>query len=145
MALTLPANFASAIQGRNTSLVPVVVIGDLIGIPTVAHLRMWFESAIHISTNQVFYYDYRDDTDDDRISFHVKSFGGNVMMTSKNHESGTDRCGEVLENTSEYFEHVAKNTDSEYIMYAPVTCPISQSCSVWSAPSQSGAPPTACR
>ena len=43
-------------------------------------------------------------TDDERISFHVKSFGGNVMMTSKNHESGTDRCGEVLENTSEYFD-----------------------------------------
>ena len=26
-------------------------------------------------------------------------------------------------NNSEYFEHVALNTNSEYIMYAPVTCP----------------------
>jgi 3-deoxy-manno-octulosonate cytidylyltransferase (CMP-KDO synthetase) len=26
------------------------------------------------------------------------------MMTSKNHESGTERCGEVLENTSEHFD-----------------------------------------
>ena len=26
-------------------------------------------------------------------------------------------------NNSEYFEHVASNTNSEYIMYAPVTCP----------------------
>ena len=43
-------------------------------------------------------------TDDERISFHVKSFGGNVMMTSKNHESGTDRCGEVFENISEHFD-----------------------------------------
>ena len=43
-------------------------------------------------------------TDDERISFHVKSFGGNVIMTSKNHESGTDRCGEVLEKSIENFD-----------------------------------------
>jgi len=43
-------------------------------------------------------------TDDERISFHVKSFGGNVMMTSKNHESGTDRCGEILEKSIENFD-----------------------------------------
>jgi 3-deoxy-manno-octulosonate cytidylyltransferase (CMP-KDO synthetase) len=35
-------------------------------------------------------------TDDDRIFKHVESFGGEVMMTSKNHQSGTDRCAEVL-------------------------------------------------
>lgn len=34
-------------------------------------------------------------TDDQRIYDHVKSFGGEVMMTSKNHRSGTDRCAEV--------------------------------------------------
>ena len=43
-------------------------------------------------------------TDDERISFHVKSFGGNVMMTSKNHESGTERCGEVLKKSIENFD-----------------------------------------
>ena len=43
-------------------------------------------------------------TDDERISFHVKSFGGNVMMTSKNHESGTDRCGEVAEKLEKNFD-----------------------------------------
>ena len=26
-------------------------------------------------------------------------------------------------NNSEYFKHVAENTDSDYIMYSPVTCP----------------------
>ena len=45
-------------------------------------------------------------TDDERISFHVKSFGGDVMMTSKNHESGTDRCGEVIRKLEEYFDIV---------------------------------------
>ena len=43
-------------------------------------------------------------TDDERISFHVKSFGGNVIMTSKNHESGTDRCGEAFEKINEHFD-----------------------------------------
>lgn len=37
-------------------------------------------------------------TDDQRIYDHVKSFGGLVQMTSKDHQSGTDRCGEVLSN-----------------------------------------------
>ena len=35
-------------------------------------------------------------TDDQRISEHVKSFGGRVIMTSSNHQSGTDRIGETL-------------------------------------------------
>lgn len=35
-------------------------------------------------------------TDDDRIYRHVKDFGGNVVMTASDHESGTDRCAEVL-------------------------------------------------
>ena len=34
-------------------------------------------------------------TDDQRIYDHVKSFGGEVMMTSEVHPSGTDRCGEI--------------------------------------------------
>lgn len=36
-------------------------------------------------------------TDDDRIFDHVKSWGGNVVMTSPNHKSGTDRIEEAIE------------------------------------------------
>lgn len=36
-------------------------------------------------------------TDDDRIAAEVKSFGGEFIMTSSNHQSGTDRCAEVIE------------------------------------------------
>ncbi len=39
-------------------------------------------------------------TDDQRIFDHVKSFAGNVVMTSKDHQSGTDRCAEVINNIS---------------------------------------------
>ncbi len=35
-------------------------------------------------------------TDDPRIFEHVKNFGGEVMMTSQNHPSGTDRCAELV-------------------------------------------------
>lgn len=35
-------------------------------------------------------------TDDQRIVSAVESFGGRAMMTSSEHRSGTDRCGEVL-------------------------------------------------
>ena len=35
-------------------------------------------------------------TDDQRIFDHVKGFGGEVMMTSEAHQSGTDRCAEVV-------------------------------------------------
>lgn len=37
-------------------------------------------------------------TDDERIEAAVKGFGGNVVMTSPSHPSGTDRICEALEN-----------------------------------------------
>jgi 3-deoxy-manno-octulosonate cytidylyltransferase (CMP-KDO synthetase) len=36
-------------------------------------------------------------TDDFRIANEVKRFGGNVILTSENHKSGTDRCAETLD------------------------------------------------
>ncbi len=41
-------------------------------------------------------------TDDDRIAEHVKSFDGNVMITSDQHKSGTERCGEVVKTYNDY-------------------------------------------
>ncbi|WP_028297917.1 3-deoxy-manno-octulosonate cytidylyltransferase [Olivibacter sitiensis] len=36
-------------------------------------------------------------TDDVRIADHVSSFGGHFAMTSDEHQSGTDRCAEVIQ------------------------------------------------
>ncbi len=41
-------------------------------------------------------------TDDQRIFDCVKMFGGEVVMTKQEHESGTARCGEVLERYEDY-------------------------------------------
>lgn len=43
-------------------------------------------------------------TDDDRIFSHVEEFGGKALMTSPNHQSGTDRCNEVLEHLEEDYD-----------------------------------------
>lgn len=36
-------------------------------------------------------------TDDEKIFQRVKDFGGNVVMTDPNHQSGTDRCREAMD------------------------------------------------
>jgi 3-deoxy-manno-octulosonate cytidylyltransferase (CMP-KDO synthetase) len=45
-------------------------------------------------------------TDDERIYDAVKSFGGNVVMTSPNHKSGTDRCWEAYQKQGEEYDVV---------------------------------------
>lgn len=45
-------------------------------------------------------------TDDDRIFNAVRSFGGNVVMTSTTHRSGTDRCKEAYNKIGKTFDVV---------------------------------------
>ena len=45
-------------------------------------------------------------TDDKRILNHVHDFGGEAMMTSENHQSGTDRCAEVAKHFENDFDIV---------------------------------------
>ncbi|MCQ2251921.1 MAG: 3-deoxy-manno-octulosonate cytidylyltransferase [Bacteroidales bacterium] len=48
-------------------------------------------------------------TDDQRIFNEVTSFGGNVVMTSESHQSGTDRCAEAARK---YAEQSGKSFDA---------------------------------
>ncbi|MBW7867464.1 MAG: 3-deoxy-manno-octulosonate cytidylyltransferase [Brumimicrobium sp.] len=41
-------------------------------------------------------------TDDERIFSHVESIGGKVILTKETHNSGTERCGEVIETYKDY-------------------------------------------
>ncbi|WP_285008478.1 3-deoxy-manno-octulosonate cytidylyltransferase [Pedobacter faecalis] len=41
-------------------------------------------------------------TDDDRIAEEVQNFGGNYIMTSSEHATGTDRCAEVVAALPQY-------------------------------------------
>lgn len=45
-------------------------------------------------------------TDDERIVEVVRNFGGDVAMTSDQHQSGTDRCGEVINSLEESYDIV---------------------------------------
>jgi len=55
-------------------------------------------------------------TDDQRIYDHVKDFGGEVVMTSTSHPSGTDRCAEALKRCDEHYDLVINiQGDEPYI------------------------------
>ena len=55
-------------------------------------------------------------TDDERIAFHVKSFGGEVIMTSSDHKTGTDRCGEVINKIEDQYDIILNvQGDQPYI------------------------------
>ena len=55
-------------------------------------------------------------TDDQRIFDEVKAFGGEVVMTSSDHQSGTDRCLEALEQLDENYDVVVNiQGDEPYI------------------------------
>ena len=45
-------------------------------------------------------------TDDERIYKHVLKFGGKAVMTSMDHQSGTDRCLEALEKSEKDYDVV---------------------------------------
>lgn len=54
-------------------------------------------------------------TDDARIFEHVRGFGAAAVMTSADHQSGTDRCAEVAEKHSRYDVVVNIQGDEPYI------------------------------
>lgn len=82
----IPARYASTrFPGK-----PLALIN---GISMIERVYRQVSSCALISTAVVA-------TDDQRIFDHVSGFGGRVIMTSANHQSGTDRLGETLKKLS---------------------------------------------
>ena len=93
-------NFIAIIPARYASTrFPGKPLADIKGKPMVQHV---YEKAI----NSGLFQKVLVATDDIRIQKVVLSFGGEVAMTHQNHQSGTDRCGEVINNIRNSFDVV---------------------------------------
>lgn len=75
----------------NSTRFPGKPLVDIGGKPMIQHV--WENSAKSKLINELYVA-----TDDKRIFYAVKGFGGNAVMTSKKHKSGSDRIGEVIKN-----------------------------------------------
>lgn len=58
-------------------------------------------------------------TDDERIATCVQSFGGKVVMTSPDHASGTDRCGEAVLSMQPADNDVVVNIQGDEPLISP--------------------------
>lgn len=65
-------------------------------------------------------------TDDERIAEVVRSFAGNVILTSDKHESGTDRCAEVVSKIEGF--DVAINIQGDEPFINPLQIELVASC-----------------
>jgi len=93
-------NFIAIIPARYASTrFPGKPLAEIKGKPMVQHV---YEKAINSGLFQKVVVA----TDDNRIEKVVLRFGGAVAMTDKNHQSGTDRCGEVINSISKDFDVV---------------------------------------
>ena len=82
-------NITAIIPARYESTrFPGKALADLAGKPMIQHVFERTSRASHISRVIVA-------TDDERIANAVKRFGGTFVMTSPDHETGTDRLAEV--------------------------------------------------
>ena len=55
-------------------------------------------------------------TDSYKIAEHIKSFGGEFILTSNKHISGTDRCNEALQSLKEEYDLVINVQGDEPII-----------------------------
>ncbi len=80
--------FAGIIPARYASTrFPGKPLADIGGKPMIR--RVYEQASRSLETVYVA-------TDDDRIIEAVRNFGGNVILTSQEHRSGTDRCAEAI-------------------------------------------------
>lgn len=80
--IIIPCRYAS-------TRLPAKPLLDISGKPLIQHV---YESACSSKADNIYIA-----TDDERIQSSIQSFNANVVMTSKHHESGTDRLAEAVE------------------------------------------------
>ena len=91
-------NFLAIIPARYASTrFPGKPLADMLGKPMIQRVYEQVRKTVeHVYVA----------TDDLRIYDAVKAFGGNVVMTSENHKSGTDRCFEACQKIGGNFDVV---------------------------------------
>ena len=107
----IPARFAS-------SRFPGKPLVDMLGKPMIQRV---YEQVVGVLD------DVCVATDDVRIFEAVEAFGGKVVMTSKNHQSGTDRCYEAFTKIGEEYD-VIINIQGDEPFIKPSQLKLLQSC-----------------
>ena len=82
--IVIPARFAS-------TRLPGKPLADIHGKPMIQHV--WEKACLVASADRVLVA-----VDDERVQRAVAAFGGEAIMTSPDHPSGTDRLAEVMQN-----------------------------------------------
>lgn len=82
VAIVIPARYGS-------TRLPGKPLADIAGKPMVQHV---YERALQVRNAQIVVIA----TDDERVANTVRGFGGECVMTSQDHPSGTDRLAEVI-------------------------------------------------
>ncbi|MFK3820484.1 3-deoxy-manno-octulosonate cytidylyltransferase [Pseudomonas sp. NPDC089407] len=82
VAIVIPARYGS-------TRLPGKPLADIAGKPMVQHV---YERALQVASAHVVVIA----TDDERVAEAVRGFGGDCVMTSPDHPSGTDRLAEVM-------------------------------------------------
>ncbi|MBN2568930.1 MAG: 3-deoxy-manno-octulosonate cytidylyltransferase [Deltaproteobacteria bacterium] len=88
-------------------------LADICGKPMIQHV---YERALKAESVQY----VAVATDDDRIFQRVRSFGGNVIMTSQRHRSGTDRIAEAASTLDLDEDDIIVNIQGDQPLFVPV-------------------------
>lgn len=105
-------SFTVVIPSRyQSSRLPGKPLADIAGKPMVQWVH---QQALQAGAERVIVA-----TDDARIEAVVKSFGGEVCMTSPDHQSGTERLAEVVETMGIADDHIIVNVQGDEPLIPP--------------------------
>ncbi|RUO22574.1 3-deoxy-manno-octulosonate cytidylyltransferase [Aliidiomarina iranensis] len=113
-------SFTVVIPARYQSTrLPGKPLADIHGKPMIQHV---YERALNSGAAEVIVA-----TDDERVMQVVKSFGGRVMRTSPDHQSGTERLAEVVDRLALSDEQVVVNVQGDEPFIPPeIICQVAE-------------------